>query len=121
MKFLRLYAGEDGESHVEELDVAYTPVEYAPPAPAIDLSEPVDAARYVMMRFPAGWDSGLHPSPRRQLFVVLSGEMEGAASDGSVVHLTPGDALLMEDTSGKGHTASAMGGQEARALLVHLK
>ena len=83
MKYLRLYADEDGESHVEEKEATYTSLEYAPPAPAIELAEPVDATRYVIVRFPAGWDSGLHPTPRRQLFVVLSGEIEGEASDGA--------------------------------------
>ena len=121
MQYLRLYADAEGESHVEEIDVSYTPLNYAPPAPPIDFSEPTDASRYVMVRFHAEWDSELHPTPRRQLFIVLSGEIEGETTDGSVMNLRPGDVVLMEDTTGKGHTAKAVGGQEVLAMMVHLE
>lgn len=121
MKYLHLFADDDGESHVGEMVATYTPTEYAPPAPAIDVADPVDATRHLMIRFPAGWDSDLHPSPRRQLFVVLSGEIEGRASDGAIIAMKAGDAMLMEDTTGKGHSARAMGGKEVLALLVHLE
>ncbi len=120
MKYMRLYADENGESHAEEVGTAFAPVDYAPPAPPLEVSNPVDATRHMFIRFPAGWDSGFHRSPRRQLFVVLSGEIEGAASDGSTMNLKPGDVLLMEDTSGKGHSAKAVGGTEAHALMIHL-
>ena len=121
MKSLRLYADQDGESHFEEATVTYSPTEYAPPAPAFGVSEPINATRYIMVRFPAGWDSGLHPTPRRQLCVVCSGEIEAGASDGSAVVFKAGDALLMEDTQGKGHSATVIGQTEALALMVHLE
>jgi quercetin dioxygenase-like cupin family protein len=121
MKCFRLYAGDDGESHFERTEIEFTPNLYAPPAPPFDVSEPVGATRYVMVRFPAGWDSELHRSPRRQLFIVLSGELEGAASDGSNIILTAGDVLLMEDTTGKGHGATVKGGDDVFALMVHLE
>lgn len=121
MKFHRLYADEDGESHYEEMEATYTPMEYAPPAPPLEVSEPTDAARYVMVRFPPGWDSGLHPTPRRQLLVLFSGEIEGMASDGTQLVLKPGEVLLMEDTEGKGHTARVRSEGEALAMMVHLE
>ena len=95
------------------------PIEYAPPAPSFGISEPIDAMRYVMVEFPAGWDSDLHPTPRRQLCVVLSGEIEAVASDGTAVVYKAGDALLMEDTEGKGHSAKVVSRSDALALMVH--
>ena len=121
MKCFRLYADEDGDSHFEKAEIAFTPNLYAPPAPPFDVSEPVETTRYVMVRFPAGWDSAHHRAPRRQLFVVLSGELEGAASDGSKISLTAGDVLLMEDTTGKGHGATVKGADDVFALMVHLE
>lgn len=121
MKRLRLYADKDGESHVEEFGTDYNLIAYAPPAPAIGVSPPEDASRYVMVRFPAGWDSALHTTPRRQLFVMLSGSLEGQASDGTLIPLEAGDVLLMEDTTGKGHTAKVLGGAEVQAMMVHLE
>ncbi|MEM5474024.1 hypothetical protein WNZ14_20035 [Hoeflea sp. AS60] len=121
MKYLRLYAGDDGESHVEELQAKFNMAEYAPPAPAFGVSDPTDAKRFITVHFPQGWDSGLHPAPRRQLFVMLSGEFQGQASDGALMDLRPGDVILMEDTTGKGHSARTMGGSEVYALMVHLE
>ena len=121
MKCFRLYADEDGESHFENTEVAFAATQYAPPAPSFGVSEPVETTRYVMVRFPAGWNSELHRAPRRQLFIVLSGELEGAASDGATITLTAGDALLMEDTTGKGHGATVKGADDVFALMVHLE
>lgn len=121
MRYLRLYASADGESHLEELQAEYAPVTYAPPAPAFDVSEPVAAARHVMVRFPVGWDSVLHPVPRRQLFVMLSGQFECGISDGTTTILTAGDMVLMEDTTGFGHTAKVVGATEVLGLMVHLE
>ncbi len=121
MKCFRLYADEDGESHFEKTETEFAPNLYAPPAPSFDVSEPVETTRYVMVRFPAGWNSELHCAPRRQMFVVLSGELEGAASDGATITLTAGDVLLMEDTTGKGHGAAVKGEEDVFALMIHLE
>lgn len=121
MKCLRLYADEAGESHFENAEVEFAATRYAPPAPSFDVSEPVETTRYVTVRFPAGWDSELHRAPRRQLFIVLSGEFQGEASDGSSINLTAGDTVLMEDTTGKGHAARVTGEDDVLALMVHLE
>ena len=96
MKCYRLYADDNGESHFEKTAVAFTLKQYAPPAPPFDISEPVETTRYVIVRFPAGWYSEFHCAPRRQLFIVMSGELEGAASDGASMTFMAGDALLMK-------------------------
>jgi len=121
MKYTRLYADENGESHFEDMPVDFDMAVYAPPAPAFGVSDPVEAKRFIMVHFPAGWDSELHPAPRRQLFVMLSGHFQGQTSGGVVMDLGPGDAVLMEDTTGKGHSARTMGGSEVHALMVHLE
>lgn len=121
MNYVRLYAGPDGESHAEEMQASFDMAVYAPPAPAFGVSPPTAAQRYVMVHFPAGWDSDFHPAPRRQLFVILSGRFQGATSDGAVLDLAPGDVVLMEDTSGKGHSAKVIGADDVHGLMVHLE
>ena len=121
MKYLRLYADENGGSHFEDMQAAFDMAVYAPPAPAFGVSAAVEAKRYVMVHFPAGWDSGLHPVPRRQLFVMLSGRFQGQTSGGAVLDLGPGDVVLMEDTTGRGHSARTLDGTEVHALMVHLE
>ena len=117
---VRLFSDEAGESHFEDIEVPMSAVQYAPPAPAVHLSAPVTATQVSWFRFPAEWNDAAHPSPRRQLFVILAGEVEGWASDGDKRLFAPGDSLLMEDTTGKGHGARPLNG-EASALVIALE
>ena len=121
MKYLRLYADENGESRVEKMSVEFNPVNYAPPAPPFGISDRSDVTGSIYVRFPAGWTSELHPTPRRQLFVALSGNFSGRTSDGTRLNLKPGDVVLMEDTVGKGHTAEVIGDEDVFAMMIHLE
>jgi hypothetical protein len=116
----RLFADDKGESHFEEIELNMTSVQYAPPAPALDLSEPTEARQFFWLRFPKDWHDEAHPSPRRQLFVVLEGEVEGLASTGEKRIFRKGDRLLMEDTHGKGHGTRPVNG-EALAVVIALE
>ena len=95
-------------------------VQYAPPAPALQLSEPIAATRLSWMRFPVDWNDAAHPSPRRQLPVLLAGEVEGLTSKGDRRLFRQGDCLLMEDTVGKGHGAKPLN-DEALAIVIALE
>lgn len=116
----RLFADGGGESHFEEIEVSMASVQYAPPAPALDISESTEAKRFFWFRFPHDWHDAAHPSPRRQLFVVLEGEVEGWTSTGDTRIFRAGDRVLMEDTSGKGHGARPING-EALAVVIALE
>jgi hypothetical protein len=117
---IRLFADQHGETHFEEIELQMQEVQYAPPAPALHLSDPVAAMRLTWLRFPADWNDAAHPSPRRQLFVLLAGEVEGWTSLGCRRRFLPGDCLLMEDTVGKGHGARPLNG-EALAVVIALE
>ncbi len=119
IKCTRLYADPHGESLFEDFDIALSAVAYAPPAPALDISEATPADRFFWLRFPKDWSDAAHPSPRRQLFVVLEGQVEGWTSTGESRIFNPGDRLLMEDTTGKGHGARPLG-NTALALVIAL-
>lgn len=53
-----------------------------------------------------------HPSPQRQIFCILQGAFEVTASDGDVRRLTPGAVLILEDTTGKGHSTAVIGDED---------
>jgi hypothetical protein len=111
----RLYTGLDGESHFGQVSVALLPG-----AMGLSVSSQVPAGQYVFAEMAeSGEGETLHPTPRRQLAIVLSGQVEVTASDGQVHRRGPGEALLMEDTTGKGHTSRPIGGP-ARTLIVQL-
>jgi hypothetical protein len=75
MKYPRYYADETGRSRTEDVEVALTSRDFAPPAPPLHLSPTPPATGIAFVRFPAGWDGGWHPTPRRQFFVFLAGEL----------------------------------------------
>jgi hypothetical protein len=112
MQYVRLYAGADGESHFEDVEVALRTVEFIAGRPFVDLSPPSAAMGSAFIRLPAGWDSGgRYNPPRRNFFVTLAGELEIEASDGAVRRFGAGAVFLAEDTTGKGHGTKSVGGE----------
>src|SRR5688572_13823321 len=103
MMYVRLYADGAGESHFEDLAIEHRLVDFPPPCPSVELSSFAPAAQFVFAHLPADWADEWHPSPRRYLRILLEGEVEDHASDGTVRRHGPGSVLLMEDRMGKGH------------------
>ncbi len=120
MHYLRLYTDAAGESHFEELEMTFSSVDYAPPAPPLDVSVFTPAAAYGFLRGPAGWYGDWHPVPRRQIMFYLAGELDVEASDGEVRRIGPGSVVLVEDTTGKGHRSWVIGTTEVLIAAVQL-
>jgi uncharacterized cupin superfamily protein len=62
----------------------------------------------------------MHPTPIRMWIFVLEGQMQYEASDGEARQLSPGSALLLEDTVGRGHFSRVLGPQAATLGVVRL-
>jgi quercetin dioxygenase-like cupin family protein len=120
MKYTRLYATADGESHFEQVEVDLSLADYTPTAPPLKLSETRAATQFAFMEGPAGWTSDWHPSSARNLFVVVSGEWEVTASDGESRRFSVGDVLLVDDTSGQGHRSTVVSEAGSLAVMVEL-
>ncbi|MGH8790668.1 MAG: cupin domain-containing protein [Cupriavidus necator] len=120
LAFERLYADAAGESHFAPLSVAITERLFAPPARAFWVSPLDEAARQGFLLVPAGWVGALHPSPLRMWIFVLAGAMEFEASDGERRPLSAGSALLLEDTTGKGHVSKVISTADATLAVVQL-
>ena len=109
-QYVRLYTDDGGESHIEDLDIALAPVDFAPPAGPLNVAQFLPTTQSLWVGFPAGWAGETpHPSPQRQIFVVLHGVFEVTTSDGAVCRVGPGGVSLMEDTWGKGHSTRVIG------------
>lgn len=117
-KCLRLFSDEHGETHLDDIEIPLEAVQFAPPAPALLLSQPMPATRFSWLRFPESWEDDAHPSPCRQLFVVMTGEVEIWTSLGDKRTISSGDCLLMEDTQGKGHGAKPVRGEPAGIMIA---
>ena len=120
MRYARLFADDRGESYFDDVEIDYKATDYVHLAPPLDLSGTLPASQVAFMRAPAGWTSDFHVSSARNLFVVLSGEWEVTASDGESRRFAVGSVLLVEDTSGKGHSSRVVSETAALAAMVEL-
>ena len=94
MGVYRVYAGPDGESHIEEMNVAEHP----------ELAGMKNISELSVRHITEPRNMDFHPLPERRLIVHLSGEVEIGLSDGTKHIFRAGDVRLMEDLTGPGHT-----------------
>ena len=110
MTIYRLYTNSNGKSQVDELHLASNPE--LPTA---------NAAQHSFFR---QWEPGhfidWHPAPRRQYIISISGMVEVGLEDGSTHRFMPGDARLVEDTTGKGHTTLVPGDEPVITAVIPL-
>jgi hypothetical protein len=107
MKFARLYCDSGGSSRLDDVEVAFSLADFAPPAPPVDVAAAVPAVAHLFIRLDAGWFDPAHPAPGRQFMVLLSGVVEVEAS-GETRILSAGDVVLLEDTDGPGHATRVL-------------
>ncbi|HEX5504617.1 MAG TPA: hypothetical protein VFW96_18505 [Thermomicrobiales bacterium] len=115
MRYFRIYAGPDGESHFADVEVA---LEASRGGSA--LSALVPATGVIFRRGAPGQFLDWHPAPRRQFVVTLTGEAEIEAGDGEVRRVGPGTVMLAEDTTGRGHITRGVGAAERLSLFIPL-
>jgi len=120
MQIVRLFSDDDGQSHFEDIEIDFTLTDYVPPAPPLALSPVEQATQFRFMNAAAAWSSDWHPSAARNLFLVLTGEWEVTASDGETRRFGVGSVLLVEDTTGKGHTSRVVSKVDSVAAMVQL-
>lgn len=98
-QFHRLYSGPDGESHMEELDLADHP----------ELANLHGASGIVFKSYEPGYFSDFHVAPRRQYVINVAGENEIELGDGTIYRFGPGHVMLAEDLTGRGHITRVVG------------
>jgi hypothetical protein len=113
MKVVRVYTGDDGQSHFEDLDV---PMESAGLGGRLSR---LIAGQGVYFREVGGdYDLDFHTAPRRQFVVNLTGSVDITIGDGTTRRLGSGEILLAEDVSGQGHKSRAVDGQPRTCLFL---
>lgn len=120
MRVTVITADPDGESHFVDTEIALVAQSFAPPAPPLEVSDPIAADRGVFFRMPPGWFGDWHPTPCRQYFVQATGELEVRVSDGEIRRLRPGDVVFLVDTHGRGHTTRVVSDDAVCGVFVQL-
>jgi hypothetical protein len=118
VSYHRIYADPQGNSHVDTVTVDQSLARAAPPAAPFYVSGDKPASKYRFYTFEPGWIGELHPAPTRQFLSLLSGTVEMETTDGTLRLFGPGDLVLLEDTSGKGHVTRNIGNSYAMFLVI---
>ena len=114
MKVTRLYTGEDGQSHFEE-------IEYDLHDSLVGrVSDRLPATGVIFRETPSDYNLDFHPAPRRQFIINLDAAVEIIVGDGTSKVIGPGEILLAEDTTGQGHISRAVDGKVRHNVFVTL-
>ena len=103
---VRVYTGEDGESHFDDVPIGGR------------ISALIRGSGVMFREVAATYDLDFHNAPRRQFVVNLIGSVDITVGDGTVRRLGPGEILLAEDTTGRGHKSTAVDGQPRTCLFI---
>ena len=115
MHIVRIYTGDDQQSHFEDVEVELRDTGLGGRMSALH------PARGVIFRETGGdYDLDFHNAPRRQYVVNLSGSVEIEVGSGEKRVLGPGAILLAEDTTGQGHISRAVAGEARVSLFIPL-
>jgi hypothetical protein len=116
MQVTRIYTGADEESHFEDLDIPLNDL-----GPIGAMSKLIEATGVAFRETGPDYDLDWHNAPRRQFVVMLSGgAVEIEVGDGTKRRLGPGEILLAEDTTGRGHISRAVDDQPRVSIFITL-
>jgi hypothetical protein len=108
--YTRVFTDETGRSRMEDLTIDFDRELSAPPAAPLKLASLMTAfgapSDVMLITSDADWaGSDPHPAPARLLWAILVGQWEVTADDDVVRTFVPGDLVLFEDTTGRGHSS----------------
>lgn len=112
IKATRLFSGEDEESHFEDIEIPFEDQL----GPSI-LTKPITANDMFFIENNGEHSSEWHTAPCRQMIVIMKGELEIETGDGTKRRFGPGDVLIAEDTTGRGHVARTW---SRKAVVIRL-
>lgn len=118
ISYVRMYVDDQGVSHFGDAELALALEDYAPPANPIGVHAIQNVDGATIIHIPAGDFENWHPAPRRQFAFILRGTVEVTVGDGEARRFSPGDIVLLEDTTGPGHTTRVVSEEDHVAVMV---
>jgi hypothetical protein len=118
---VRLRGDPDGESRFEASSIDMAEEDFVPPAEPFAVSQAVKADSYLVVELPRGWGGKEpHPTPGRIMMFCLAGRFRLTSSEGETRDFGPGDGVLLEDVTGKGHQSEVLSAEPVRCVLIRL-
>lgn len=116
--YARLYPGADGVSHFATEELVFSASGGQGAEAALGVNRLGDVKGAMFARLKAGATEDWHVAPRRQLMICIRGIVEVTAGDGEKRRVMPGEFLLLEDLTGKGHVTHSAGTEDHVALAI---
>lgn len=111
MRITRIYTGDDGRSHFEELELRLDDV------PSGRRSAPLTVRPIDFRETPERHDGELHNASDRQFVITLEGRLEVELGDGTKGTFGPGDVFFAEDLEGEGHISRHLDGTRRSVVI----
>jgi hypothetical protein len=115
MQITRLYTGNDGESHFEDIDF-----------PLKDIggnevrSDTLKATGIIFRENNSEFNVEWHNAPARQFVITVQGQVEIVVGDGTKRQFGPGAIMLAEDLTGRGHLTRVVNNKPRISIFVTL-
>lgn len=116
MAFVRIYSDAQGRSKFEDMATPYEPSDPAEPG---GFSQKATSVTFRSQ--PVGLVQDWHTAPRRQYIVTLRGMAEIETGNGEIRHFGPGDVLLADDLTGKGHVTRVIGTETRLSVTIPIE
>jgi hypothetical protein len=115
------FTDDRGRSRFEDLAIDLSPGFSAPPAQPLHQAPFLAAEGTFWIGAPTDWQGDVpHPAPARMVFLTVQGEYEVTVSDGTTRRFPPGSVLLLEDTTGEGHSTNMISADTTIGFAVQL-
>ena len=120
--FVRMYTGEDGKAHFEDIDFPefkwQTEGAWKGKAGTTNF---LPAKDVFFETFPPGYDPRtLRVSFRHKYVITLKGQVEVGTTSGEKRVFGPGDVLLTEDYTGEGHYIKTVGDEQRFSIAIDI-
>jgi hypothetical protein len=110
MAIYRMFTGDDGASQSEELTAG------------TGLLAEAFAAREIQFHVvPTDFVNDFHTAPSRLVVMLLDGQIEFGFRDGTSLLIRRGDAVVVEDTTGTGHSMRIPGETPPVTAVISLE
>ena len=109
----RIYSDENGDSRFDDILI---PMNDAGDIGALSASQPVKGI--IFREVEPSYDYDFHNAPQRQYIILLDGGIEIETSMGETRKFNPGEVLIVEDTTGKGHRTRNLLPEKRRSVFV---
>ena len=118
MRYLRVYASDNGDSQFEDVELKGALTHIVDGVPPLLVSGPFACQDIRFVEVPKEAPEGQpHVAPRKQWVIVLSGRFAITTTNGDRREVGPGDVILAEDTVGKGHLTATLSGELRVAMI----